>query len=77
MRMRMRMRIRRNIDPGDWIPTEMREQLELAWNENSWKAKSQVNTHNRRSSDAPLHTGGSISTTEHFKRMVIKLDFLG
>jgi hypothetical protein len=70
-------RVRRNIDPGDWIPTEMREQLELAWNENSWKAKSQVNTHNRRSSDAPLHTGGSISTTEHFKRMVIKLDFLG
>ncbi|WJX71135.1 hypothetical protein P8452_55162 [Trifolium repens] len=34
-----------------------------------WIAKSQVNTHNRRSSDAPLHTGGSISTTEHFKRM--------
>ncbi|KAK2441843.1 hypothetical protein QL285_013089 [Trifolium repens] len=62
-------RVRRNIDPGDWIPTEMREQLQLAWNENSWKAKSQVNTHNRRSSDAPLHTGGSISTTEHFKRM--------
>ncbi|WJX91539.1 hypothetical protein P8452_73302 [Trifolium repens] len=25
--------------------------------------------HSRRSSDAPLHTGGSISTTEHFKRM--------
>ncbi|KAK2451908.1 hypothetical protein QL285_010918 [Trifolium repens] len=66
-------RVRRNIDPGDWIPTEMCEKLELAWNENSWKAKSQVNTHNRRSSNAPLHTGGSISTTEHFKRMKKRL----
>lgn len=51
-------RVRKNIDPGDWIPPEMRTQLEAAWNKDNWKGKSQVNTRNRRSSDGPLHTGG-------------------
>ncbi|XP_058744612.1 uncharacterized protein LOC131634279 [Vicia villosa] len=62
-------RVRKNIDPGDWIPIETRKILEEKWNDDKWKRKSQINTHNRRSSDGPLHTGGSIPTTEHYKRL--------
>ncbi|CAK8534903.1 unnamed protein product [Lathyrus sativus] len=62
-------RVRKKIDPGDWIPTETLKILEEKWNDDKWKRKSEINTHNRRSSDGPLHTGGSIPTTEHYKRL--------
>lgn len=51
----------------------MREQLEQKWNNDNWKGKAKINSDNRRSSDGPLHTGGSIPTTEHYKRLVSNL----
>ncbi|KAJ1387373.1 hypothetical protein SESBI_40033 [Sesbania bispinosa] len=62
-------RVRNKIDNGSWIPPEIREQLEQKWSQEDWKAKAKVNTDNRRCSDSPLHIGGSIPTTEHFKRL--------
>ncbi|CAK8531106.1 unnamed protein product [Lathyrus sativus] len=62
-------RVRKKIDPGDWIPTETLKILEKKWNDDKWKRKSEINTHNRRFSDGPLHTRGSIPTTEHYKRL--------
>jgi len=63
-------KIRAHLDRGYWIPTEMRTELEQKWSTDEWKAKAKKNSDNRRSSDGPLHTGGSIPATEHYKRLV-------
>jgi hypothetical protein len=42
----------------------MCKKLDEKWSENEWKRKAQINSKNRKSSDAPLHTGGSIPTFE-------------
>lgn len=63
-------RVRRKTDSGNWIPIEMREKLEKKWADIDWKEKAIVNGNNRRLSDGSLHTGGSIPTTEHYKRLV-------
>ena len=63
-------RVRKGEDKGDWIPVEMRKKLDEKWSANEWKSKAQTNNENRKSSDAPLHTGGSIPTFEISKRIV-------
>lgn len=63
-------RVRTGEDDGDWIPVEMRKKLDAKWSEDEWKSKAQTNSKNRKSSDAPLHTGGSIPTFEISKRIV-------
>jgi len=65
-------RVRKGIDKGEWIPDELREKLEQNWEDSNWKDKTEVNKQNRRSSGGPLHTCGSIPTTEHSKRLVSK-----
>ncbi|WJX29777.1 hypothetical protein P8452_18382 [Trifolium repens] len=62
-------RVRRGIDSGDWIPGEMRAIMDNKWKEDNWKKKAELNKVNRISSNGPLHTGGSIPTTEHYKRL--------
>ncbi|KAL5075435.1 hypothetical protein RYX36_014419 [Vicia faba] len=57
-------RVRKKIDPGDWIHVETLKILEEKWNDDKWKRKLEINTHSRRSSDDPLHTGGSIPSTD-------------
>jgi hypothetical protein len=69
-------RVRRGIDSGDWIPGEMRAIMDNKWKEDNWKKKAELNKVNRISSNGPLHTGGSIPTTEHYKRLVSNLIFL-
>ena len=46
--------------------------MEQNFKDSKWKDKAEVNKQNRRSSDGPLHTCGSIPTTGHFKRLVSK-----
>jgi len=45
-----------------------------SWNKNtalmSESQRQKKNRDNRRSSNSPLHTGGSIPATEHYKRLV-------
>ena len=65
-------RVRKGIDKGEWIPVQLREKLEQNWEDSKWKDKAEVNKQNRRSSDGPLHTCGSIPTVEHSKRLVSK-----
>ncbi|XP_039683086.1 uncharacterized protein [Medicago truncatula] len=62
-------RVRRGMDKGEWIPALLREKLEQNWEDNKWKDKAAVNKRNRRSSNGPLHTCGSIPTIEHSKRL--------
>ena len=63
-------RVRTKKDIGTWIPQPIREQLDQLWNSPEWKAEAKKNSDNRRCSDGPLHTGGSIPTTEHNKKLV-------
>lgn len=63
-------RVRAKADKGLWIPQPIREQLEQKWTQDNWKAKAKVNSDNRRSGSGPVHTGGSIPVTEHYKRLV-------
>jgi len=42
------------------------------WKDSKLKDKAKVNKQNRRSSDGPFHTCGSIPTTELCKRLVSK-----
>lgn len=51
----------------------MHEQLEQKWKNGDQKEKEKIRSNNRRSSDGPLYTGGSIPTTEHYKRLVSNL----
>ncbi|KAL2340305.1 hypothetical protein Fmac_008245 [Flemingia macrophylla] len=67
-------RVRRGIDLGSWIPKQKCVELEQKWNDENWKEKSKTNANNRNSSDGSLHTGGSIPTSEHFKRLKISPD---
>ncbi|KAL2333580.1 hypothetical protein Fmac_014793 [Flemingia macrophylla] len=67
-------RVRRSIDVGSWIPKQKRAELEQKWNDENWKEKARTNANNRNSSDGSLHTGGSIPTFEHFKRLKISAD---
>lgn len=60
------------MDKGEWIPALLREKLEQNWEDSKWKDKAAVNKRNRRSSNGPLHTCGSIPTIEHSKRLVSK-----
>jgi hypothetical protein len=53
-------------------PCSIARKLEQNWEDSKWKDKAEVNKKNRRSSDGPLHTCGSIPTTEHSKRLVSK-----
>ncbi|WJX95097.1 hypothetical protein P8452_76456 [Trifolium repens] len=62
-------RVRKGIDQGDWIPNKMRAILDDKWKEDNWKRKAELNKVNRISYDCPLHIGGSIPTTEHYKRL--------
>ncbi|XP_020227319.1 uncharacterized protein LOC109808653 isoform X2 [Cajanus cajan] len=62
-------RVRRGIDQGSWIPKQKLVELQQKWNDENWKHKSMTNANNRNSSDGSLHTGGSIPTSEHFKRL--------
>ena len=63
-------RVRRGIDVGTWIRKQKRLEFEQKWNDEHWKEKSRTTTNNRNSSDGSVHTGGSIPTSEHFKRLV-------
>ena len=63
-------RVRTKVDQGSWIPQEIRQQLEQRWSQDEWKAKSKINSNNRKFADGPVHTGGSIPATEHYKRLV-------
>lgn len=63
-------RVRAGQDQGTWIPSEYHAELEEKWKDKNWKEKAKKNSANRKSSDRPLHTGGSITTSEHLKRMV-------
>ncbi|XP_020208217.1 uncharacterized protein LOC109793165 [Cajanus cajan] len=67
-------RVRRGIDQGSWIPKQKLVELQQKWNDENWKHKSMTNANNRNSSDGSLHTGGSIPTSEHFKRLKISTD---
>ncbi|XP_029128162.1 uncharacterized protein LOC109803761 [Cajanus cajan] len=62
-------RVRRGIDQGSWIPKQKLVELQQKWNDENWKHKSMTNANNRNSSNGSLHTGGSIPTSEHFKRL--------
>ena len=64
--------VRKGIDKGEWIPVQLREKLEQNWEDSKWKDKAEVNKQNRRSSDGPFHTFGSIPTIKHSKRLVSK-----
>ena len=47
------------------------EQLRVKWQADDWQKVSTMNKKNRQSQDGHnLHSGGSISTREHAKRMV-------
>ncbi|XP_057431270.1 uncharacterized protein LOC130724112 [Lotus japonicus] len=63
-------RVRAGQDQGTWIPSEYHAELEEKWKDKNWKEKAKKNSANRKSSDRPLHTGGSITTSEHLKRMI-------
>ncbi|KAL2318603.1 hypothetical protein Fmac_032479 [Flemingia macrophylla] len=67
-------RVRRGVDVGSWIPRQKRVELDQKWNDDNWKEKARTNANNRNSSDGSLHTGGSIPTSEHFKRLKISAD---
>ncbi|XP_057440246.1 uncharacterized protein LOC130732151 [Lotus japonicus] len=63
-----RVRIKR--DSGTWIPEQNRKVMEQKWKEDAeWKRKAAINSNNRKSSSGPLHTGGSIPSSEHFRRL--------
>ena len=74
-------KVRKKFDKGNWIRPEVREEIEQKWNQPGWKEKAKINSMNRRASDLPLHTSGSVPTTEHFRRLVsnfyILIFFLG
>lgn len=46
--------MRKKTDSSGLIPIEMRMILEEKWNDDKWKRKFEINTHNRRFSDDPL-----------------------
>ncbi|KAL2336993.1 hypothetical protein Fmac_011439 [Flemingia macrophylla] len=56
------------------IPKQKRVELDQKWNDENWKEKARTNANNRNSSDGSLHIGGSIPTSEHFKRLKISAD---
>jgi hypothetical protein len=58
-------------DKGGWIDEKNLEQLRVKWQADDWQKVSTMNKKNRQSQDGHnVHSGGSISTREHAKRMV-------
>ncbi|KAL2347421.1 hypothetical protein Fmac_001421 [Flemingia macrophylla] len=55
-----------------WIPKQKSQELEQKLNDENWKEKARTSAYNRNSSYGSLHIGGSIPTSEHFKRLTHK-----
>ncbi|XP_057452431.1 uncharacterized protein LOC130744256 [Lotus japonicus] len=64
-------RVRTKKDSGTWIPEQNRKEMEQKWKEDDWKRNAANNANNRNSSSGPLHTGGSIPSSEHFRRLIV------
>jgi hypothetical protein len=69
-------KVRHKENVGSWILPQHREEIERKWNQEEWKKKAKTNSANRRASDLPMHTGGSVPTTEHLRRLVSNLYIL-
>ena len=62
-------------DKGEWMNPMVRQALQLKWNEDEYKKKSEQNKKSRASeTGGSVHTCGFIPFTERRRRMVINFD---
>ena len=67
-------KIRTDQDKGTWMSPTVRANLAQYWSSSSFLNKSSIAKANRAADGgASAYTGGSISTTSHFEKLVISL----
>jgi len=65
-------KVRTKEDKGDWIQPDKLKELEDKWQTDEWKEKSRKAKQNRHTKEGHnVHSRGSISATEHVKRLVL------
>ncbi|XP_038704786.1 uncharacterized protein LOC120000734 isoform X2 [Tripterygium wilfordii] len=70
----MMEKVRKGDDIGEWIPESIRGQLREIWADPEYVKKREKGKMNRSSSaGGTTHTGGSISHSEHYKRLLEEL----